>query len=132
VYTTSDKQAASFPPNLVSNPQISPMRTQYDSIPSKLTSDYSSGEGGLSFDAIPFHSVRCGKSPIPMWLKAESARVQHHAITELAESQASERTIMSAAGHVSRQMLEHYSHIRLDAKRQAVEALSQRWSEPQK
>jgi hypothetical protein len=32
---------------------------------------------------------------------------------------------MSIAGHVSREMLEHYSHIRLDAKRQAVEALSQ-------
>lgn len=52
--------------------------------------------------------------------------LRHHAITELAESQASETTIMSVAGHVSRQMLEHYSHIRLDAKRQAVEALSQR------
>ncbi len=52
--------------------------------------------------------------------------LRHHAITELAESQASERTIMSVAGHVSRQMMEHYSHIRLDAKRQAVEALSQR------
>jgi integrase len=51
--------------------------------------------------------------------------LRHHAITELAESQASERTIMSVAGHVSKQMLEHYSHIRLDAKRQAVEALSQ-------
>jgi len=51
--------------------------------------------------------------------------LRHHAITELAESNASERTIMSVAGHVSRQMLEHYSHIRLDAKRQAVEALSQ-------
>jgi hypothetical protein len=46
-------------------------------------------------------------------------------ITELAESQASERTIMSVAGHVSKQMLERYSHIRLEAKRQAVEPLSQ-------
>ena len=52
--------------------------------------------------------------------------LRHHAITELAESLASEQTIMSVAGHVSRQMLERYSHIRLDAKRQAVEALSQR------
>ena len=51
--------------------------------------------------------------------------LRHHAITELAESEASEQTIMSVAGHVSRQMLEHYSHIRLDAKRRAVEALSQ-------
>ena len=52
--------------------------------------------------------------------------LRHHAITELAESDASEQTIMSVAGHVSRQMLEHYSHVRLEAKRRAVEALSQR------
>jgi integrase len=35
--------------------------------------------------------------------------LRHHAITELAESQASDATIMAIAGHVSRQMLEHYS-----------------------
>ena len=50
--------------------------------------------------------------------------LRHHAITELAESEASEQTIMSLAGHVSRAMLEHYSHVRLGAKRQAVKALS--------
>ena len=32
-------------------------------------------------------------------------------------------TIMGIAGHVSRDMLEHYSHIRLDAKREALEGL---------
>jgi integrase len=47
---------------------------------------------------------------------------RHHAITELAESQASERTIMAIAGHVSTRMLEHYSHIRMDAKRKAQSA----------
>jgi hypothetical protein len=37
---------------------------------------------------------------------------------ELAESsEASKQTIMAIAGHVSRKMLEHYSHIRQDAKR---------------
>ena len=51
--------------------------------------------------------------------------LRHHAITELAESQTSDQTIMSIAGHVSREMLDHYSHVRLDAKRRAVEALSQ-------
>ena len=51
--------------------------------------------------------------------------LRHHAITELAESQASDQTIMSIAGHVSREMLDHYSHVRLEAKRRAVEALSQ-------
>ena len=50
--------------------------------------------------------------------------MRHHAITELAKSGASERTIMSIAGHVSRKMLEHYSHIRLEAKREAVRVLS--------
>jgi len=34
---------------------------------------------------------------------------RHHAITELAESQASDSTIMALAGHVSRKMFEHYS-----------------------
>jgi integrase len=52
--------------------------------------------------------------------------LRHHAITELAESGASDQTIMAIAGHVSREMLEHYSHIRLEAKRRAVEVLSQR------
>ncbi len=31
---------------------------------------------------------------------------------------------MAIAGHVSRRMLERYSHIRLEAKRNALEALS--------
>jgi integrase len=52
--------------------------------------------------------------------------LRHHAITELAESQASEATIMAISGHVSRQMLEHYSHVRLDLKRKALEGLSTR------
>ncbi|HEY4764916.1 MAG TPA: hypothetical protein VIH75_14660 [Candidatus Sulfotelmatobacter sp.] len=48
----------------------------------------------------------------------------HDAITKLAESsEAREQTIMSIAGHVSREMLEHYSHIRQRAKRRAVDSL---------
>jgi hypothetical protein len=50
--------------------------------------------------------------------------LRHHAITELSESSASEQTIMSIAGHVSARMLAHYSHVRLDAKRTALAALS--------
>jgi len=50
--------------------------------------------------------------------------LRHQAITELAESNASEQTIMSIAGHVSRKMLAHYSHVRLDAKRDALDALT--------
>ena len=50
--------------------------------------------------------------------------LRHQAITELAESKASDQTIMSIAGHVSRKMLAHYSHVRLDAKRTALDALT--------
>jgi len=52
--------------------------------------------------------------------------LRHHAITELAESSTSDQTIMSIAGHVSARMLAHYSHVRLKAKRDALEALSDR------
>jgi integrase len=58
------------------------------------------------FDGFRFHDLR------------------HQAITELAESKASDSTIMSIAGHVSRKMLAHYSHVRLDAKRNALDALT--------
>jgi integrase len=50
--------------------------------------------------------------------------LRHTAITKLAESGASDSTIMALAGHLSRAMLERYSHIRMQAKRVAVEALS--------
>jgi integrase len=47
--------------------------------------------------------------------------LRHCCITKLAESQASEQTIMAIAGHLSRTMLEHYSHIRMAAKRTALD-----------
>jgi integrase len=49
--------------------------------------------------------------------------LRHTAITKLAESEASDQTIMSIAGHLDRKMLEHYSHIRNAAKRKAVDAI---------
>jgi hypothetical protein len=54
----------------------------------------------------------------------ESHDLQHHAITELAESQASDRTVMAIAGHVSQRMLAHYSHVRIEATRRALDALA--------
>jgi len=50
--------------------------------------------------------------------------LRHHAITELAESQAGDQTVMAIAGHVSPQMLSYYSHVRLEAKRRALDTLS--------
>jgi integrase len=41
--------------------------------------------------------------------------LRHTRITKLAESQASEQTIMAIAGHLSRRMVEHYWHIRMAA-----------------
>lgn len=57
-------------------------------------------------------------------LKVRFHDLRHTAITKLAESQASDQTVMSIAGHVSRQMLEHYSHIRLAAKRTALDSIA--------
>jgi integrase len=48
---------------------------------------------------------------------------RHTLITELAESGAGDQTIMDIAGHVSKQMLKHYSHIRMKAKRTALESI---------
>ena len=49
---------------------------------------------------------------------------RHTFITGLAESgEAGDETIRDIAGHVSKQMLRHYSHIGMESKRRAVEAL---------
>ena len=58
------------------------------------------------FDGLRFHDLR------------------HQAITELAEKGVPEQTLMGIAGHVSRRMLDHYSHARLAAKRVALNALT--------
>src|SRR5258708_39595190 len=48
---------------------------------------------------------------------------RHTLITALAESAAGDETIPAIPGHVSQQMLKHYSHIRMEAKRRAVESI---------
>ena len=49
--------------------------------------------------------------------------LRHTCITKLSEAQASEQTLMAIAGHLSRKMMEHYSHIRMEAKRTALDAI---------
>jgi integrase len=65
--------------------------------------------------------------------------LRHTCITKLAESQASEQTLMAISGNVSRSMIEHYSHIRMEAKRAALDAIArpvsdgvvaQNWAHP--
>ncbi|MGH9665088.1 MAG: tyrosine-type recombinase/integrase [Bryobacteraceae bacterium] len=49
--------------------------------------------------------------------------LRHQAITEMAEVGASDATIMAVAGHVDRAMMEHYSHVRMAAKRDVLQKL---------
>ena len=79
-------------------------------------------------------------TPIGSWKKAWSKLTEkasltglgfrdlrHHAITELlANPNVSVQTTKSIAGHVSQRMIDRYAHIRLEAKRSALEALSGR------
>jgi integrase len=63
-------------------------------------------------------------------LKLSGVRCRFHdlrvtCITKMAESLTPDLVIMSVAGHVSRAMLEHYSRIRTEAKRAALEGLAQ-------
>ena len=56
--------------------------------------------------------------------------LRHTVATKLAEAGTPESTMLSLLGHMSRAMLEHYSHVRLAAKRVAVEALTTRVTVP--
>jgi hypothetical protein len=53
-------------------------------------------------------------------------RNRHTLVTALAESGAGDEVIMSIAGHVSRAMLERYSHVRMEAKRRALDEIAER------
>ena len=48
--------------------------------------------------------------------------LRHTVITELAEMGVADHVLEFISGHLSRRMLEHYSHIRIDAKRQALDS----------
>jgi len=92
---------------------------------------------GVSGDSRKAHAYAFEPSrPIGEWKKAwndalKRARIKyrwhdcrHTFITRLCESPAvSEETIRSLAGHVSRKMLERYSHVRVAAKQAAIATL---------
>jgi hypothetical protein len=50
----------------------------------------------------------------------------HTLVTELAESDTGDEVIMIIAGHVSPAMLSRYSHVRMDAKRRALDEIAER------
>ena len=47
--------------------------------------------------------------------------LRHQAIIEMAETGVSDATLMAVSGHMSRRMLEHYSHVRMAAKRTVLD-----------
>ncbi|MBL8220612.1 MAG: hypothetical protein JNL62_15365 [Bryobacterales bacterium] len=50
----------------------------------------------------------------------------------MAEAGVPESTMLAILGHMSRAMLERYSHIRMKAKREAVESMGFSRAEPEK
>ena len=57
-------------------------------------------------------------------VKCRMHDLRHTVATRMAEAGVPESTMLSLLGHMSRAMLERYSHIRMSAKRTAVESLS--------
>ena len=57
--------------------------------------------------------------------------LRHTAATKMAEAGVPESTMLAIMGHMSRAMLERYSHIRMQAKREAVKALQFEAEKPQ-
>jgi integrase len=51
--------------------------------------------------------------------------LRHTVVTRLLEAGEPDHVVESITGHLSRRMLEHYSHIRLNAKKQALDRLDQ-------
>jgi hypothetical protein len=51
---------------------------------------------------------------------------KHTLVTELSESGTGDEVIVSIAGHVSRAMLSRYSHVRMEAKRRALDEIAAR------
>lgn len=49
--------------------------------------------------------------------------LRHTALSKMAEADTPESTMKALAGHMSRAMVERYSHVRIEAKRRAVESL---------
>ena len=92
------------------------------------------GEGATQRGIMTSYSVD-PKNPLGAWKRAWNTAkreagvecrihdLRHHFISALAQTQTSDATIQAISGHLSRKMLEHYSHVRLEAKRRAVEAL---------
>ncbi|HEV3330171.1 MAG TPA: site-specific integrase [Bryobacteraceae bacterium] len=84
----------------------------------------SQSNAGLGFDfTSPTHGWRTAWRTLTKKAGLPGLRfhdLRHHSITRLAEAGVPDQTLMAIAGHVSKAMLDHYSHVRMNAKRDAV------------
>ena len=99
------------------------------------------GAGSPEKFVMTAYDVGPGK-PLGAWKRAWSTAkkqagvecrihdLRHHFISALAQTQTPDARIQAINGHLSRKMLEHYSHVRLEAKRRAVEALDTMGARP--
>jgi integrase len=97
-------------------------------------------EGYLEGKVVPYATDPT--KPIGSWKVAwTAARVaakvdcrwhdmRHTFVSQMGESRASDATIMSLAGHLSRKMMERYSHTRVEAKRAAIAVLDVKREQP--
>jgi len=93
------------------------------------------GEDGFKHGTVAVWD-RNPQKPIGSWKTAwglcrKEAKVdcrlhdlRHTFVSRLAERQNADQTIMALAGHLSRKMMDRYSHVRNEAKRRAVEGLN--------
>jgi integrase len=92
------------------------------------------GEEGFKTGAVKVWNQNPEK-PIGSWkvawtacrdkagVKCRMHDLRHSFVSALAQAQVADSTLMALTGHMSKRMLEHYSHVRNEAKRAAVSSL---------
>jgi integrase len=120
-----------FPSGEGQGPKIGANKATVKPDPTKPMTTWRSAWRAIRAEAAKGDAEK-GIPPMPSLERLRFHDARHHAITELAETAASDSVIRSIAGHVSQKMLEHYSHVRLEAKRRALDALATMRPEGQK
>jgi integrase len=72
---------------------------------------------------------RARAAAIKPYIGVDGARLRfhdlrHQGVTELCEAGVPDSVVQAIAGHMSKKMQDHYSHVRLEAKRKALESLT--------
>ncbi len=70
--------------------------------------------------------AHCKRITADQAIECRFYNLRNHYISALAQTQTPNATIHPISGHLSRKMLEHYSHVRLEVKRRAGSRLSPR------